>query len=61
VAIERQRRDGANGLDDRRPKGDVGDEVAVHHVDMHDGAAALGSEGDLVGKMRKVGGEDGES
>lgn len=43
VAIERQLCDLAQRLHDRWPKRDVGDEVAVHHVDVNDStAAALG-------------------
>ena len=60
VAIEREAGDGADGLDDGRAEGDVGDEVAVHDVDVDDGAAAGGGAGDLVGEMREVCGEDGE-
>ena len=61
VAIERQFGDGADGFDDRRTEGDVGNEVAVHDVDVDDGAARRGGKGDLVGEVREVGGEDGES
>ena len=42
--VEGQRRGLAHGLHDRRADREVGDEVAVHHVDVHEaGAAALGA------------------
>ena len=43
VAIERKLCRLAQALDDRRPDGDVGDKMPVHHIDMdHCAAAALG-------------------
>ena len=60
VAVERELGDRADGLDHGRAEGDVGDEVAVHDVDVDDGAAAALGRGDFVGEMGEVGGEDGE-
>ena len=60
VAIERKPGDGAEGLDHGRAEGDVGDEVAVHDVDVDDGAAAALGCGDFVGQVGEVGGQDGE-
>ena len=45
---------GRRGLDDGWTEGDVGHEVAVHDVNVDDGAAAAGGCGDLVGKMGEV-------
>ena len=61
VAVERELGDGADGLDHGRAEGDVGDEVAVHDVDVDDGAAAALGRGDFVGEVGEVGGEDGEA
>ena len=61
VAVERQLGDGAQGLDHGRAEGDVGDKVAVHDIDVDDGAAAALGRGDFVGEMGEVGGEDGEA
>ena len=60
VAVEGEFGDGAEGLDHGRAEGDVGDEVAVHDVDVDDGAAAALGCCDFVGEMGEVGGEDGE-
>ena len=60
VAVEGEFGDGAEGLDHGRAEGDVGDEVAVHDVDVEDGAAAALGGCDFVGEMGEVGGEDGE-
>jgi len=49
VAIEGKGGDGADGLNDGWAEGDVGDEVAVHDVDVDDGAAAGSGAADLVG------------
>ena len=59
VAVERQFGVLADRGDDGRPDGDVGDKVAVHHVDMDDGAAAALGRGDFIGEAGKVGGKDG--
>ena len=59
VAIEGQACGLAQALDDRRAEGDVGDEVAVHDVDMDDGSATAFGCGNLVGEVREVGGQDG--
>ena len=60
VAVEGEFGDGAEGLDHGRAEGDVGDEVAVHDVDVDDGAAAALGRCDFVGQVGEVGGEDGE-
>jgi len=60
VAVERESGDLAEGLDHGRAEGDVGDEVAVHDVDVDDGAATALGGCDFVGEMGEVGGEDGE-
>ena len=60
VAVELQFGDGPDGLDDGRPEADVRDEVAVHDIDVNDGAATALGCGDLVGEMREVRGEDGK-
>ena len=59
VAVERKLGDGAERFDHRGAKGDVGDEVAVHHVDVEDGGAATSGCGNVVGEVGKVRGEDG--
>jgi hypothetical protein len=51
---------GRMALHDGRAEGDVGDEVAVHHVHVDDGSAAALGAGDLVGEVGEVRGEDGE-
>src|ERR1035437_1697450 len=61
VTVEGQLGDRPQRLDHGRAEGDVGDEVAVHDVDMDDGAAAALSRGYFIGKVREVGGEDGEA
>ena len=54
VAVERQFCCLAQAAYHRRPDGDVGHEMAVHHVHVdHRAAAALGSR-NLVRKMRKI-------
>jgi hypothetical protein len=50
----------SSGLDHRRAEGDVGDEVAVHDVDVDDGAAAALGCCDFVGKMGEIGAQNGE-
>ena len=60
VAVEGEFGDGAEGLDHGRAEGDVGDEVAVHDVDVDDGAATALGGCDFVGQVGEVGGEDGE-
>ena len=61
MAVEGELGDGADGLDHGRAEGDVGDEVAVHDVDVDDGAAAALGRGDFVGEVGEVRGEDGEA
>ncbi len=60
VAVEGEFCDRAEGLDHGRAEGDVGDEVAVHDVDVDDGAATALGCCDVVGEVGEVGGEDGE-
>jgi len=60
VAVEGELGDGAQRLDHRRAEGNVGNEVAVHDIDVNDGSAATFGCGDFIGEMGKVGGEDGE-
>jgi hypothetical protein len=58
VDVERDPRDLAQALDHRRPQGQVGDEVSVHHVDVQPvRAGALGSR-DLLAQAGEVAGED---
>jgi len=47
------------GLDDRWAEGDVGDEVAVHDVDVEEGGATAFDQGDFVGEVGEVRCEDG--
>src|ERR1017187_9785647 len=61
VAVERELGDRPQRLDHGRAEGDVGDEVAVHDVDVDDGAAATLGRGNLVGEVGEVRGEDGEA
>ena len=60
VAVEREFGEGADGLDHGWAKGNVGDKVAVHHVHVNDGSAAVYGAVDLVGEMREVRGENRE-
>ena len=60
VAVKGESGDLADGGDDGRPKGDVGDEVSVHDIDVHDGAATALGCGDLGGKVGEVRSEDRE-
>ena len=48
----------ADRLHHRRPEGDVGDEVAVHDVDVDGARAAALGGGDVLAEAREVGGED---
>ncbi len=59
VAVELQLRDFAEGFDDRRSEGDVGDEVAVHHIDVEHRDACGFDLLDVVGKAGEVRCEDG--
>ena len=60
VTIERDVADGfAQRGDHRRADGDVGDEMAVHDVDMEDGAAGVDGGLGLDAELGEVGGEDG--
>ena len=54
VAVERELRNGAERLDHGRAEGDVGDEVAVHHVDVDDGRTAGFRGIDGVSQMGEV-------
>jgi len=44
--------------DDRWADGQVGDEVAIHYVEMEDCAAAVDGLLGIDGKLREVGGEN---
>ena len=59
VAVERQVGGLAQALDHRRPDGDVGHEMAVHHVHVDDRAAAPLGRGNLIGQMGKIRRQDG--
>jgi len=61
MAIERKLCHLAEGLYYWRPQGDIGNEVAIHHVDMDDGAAALLRRSHGVGQVRKIRRENGRS
>ena len=54
VAVERQVGGFAQALDDRRPDGDVGHEMAVHDVHVDDGAAAALGSRNFLGQVRKI-------
>lgn len=54
MAVERQFGDAPERLDHGRTEGDVGNEVAIHHIDVDDSAAAALGRCDLVGQVREV-------
>src|ERR1700722_10269367 len=54
MAIERQLRNLAQRFDDRRPYGEIRDEMAVHDVDVYDTGSALASGAHLFAKTGKV-------
>ena len=59
VHVDGQLGGASYGFDDERADGDVGDEVAVHHVDVDpSGAGELGGSY-LIVEVSEVGGEDG--
>ena len=49
----------AQAFDDRRAEGEVGHEMAVHHVDMDVIGSGLVNRPHLFAQLRKIGGEDG--
>ena len=55
MAVERQPAVRAAGLDDGRTDGEVGDEVAVHDVEVEEVRAGL-DRGDLFSEFAEVGG-----
>ena len=58
VDVERLGRRATDGLDDDRAEADVGDEAAVHDVDV-DPVGAGGVDGaNLFGQSRKIRGQD---
>jgi len=61
VAIEWKLRRFAQRFDDRWAEGDVGHKVAVHDVDVDDGAAAFFGRRDGVGQVSEVRGENRRS
>ena len=58
VHVERKLGELAHRLDDLRAEGEVGNEAAVHHVDVNPVGAACLEPRDLVGEMREVGAQD---
>jgi hypothetical protein len=58
VAIERELGVLAEGGDDGRADSDVGDEMAIHDVDMDDAAAAALGRGDFVGEAGEIRGKN---
>lgn len=57
--VERLFSDGAQGIDDEGPNGDVRDEAAVHNVDVDPVAARLVNGADFISEFGEVCGEDG--
>src|SRR3974390_697659 len=58
VTIERYLDELAQGADYERADGDVGNEVAVHHVDVKHGAATVDGELRVSGELREIGGKN---
>jgi len=58
VDIEWSGRCAGDGLDDHRADGEVGDEMPIHHIDMHQVASAITDRRDIARKMTEVGRED---
>ena len=56
--VERKRRAGSQGLYDHRADREVGDEMAVHHVDMNPIGAGRGHGAHLLAQPREIGRED---
>ena len=46
-------------VDDVRAKGDVGNEMAIHDVEMYPIGAGLDRVGDFLAQLREIGGENG--
>jgi hypothetical protein len=61
VTIERNFRDFAKRGQDRWSDGDIGDEVAIHHVDVEDGGAPCDSSLGFCAEASEVSGKDGGS
>ena len=59
VGIQGQVGVGLKALNDHGAEGDVGDEPAIHDVQMDIVGACFGSFGDLLAQPGEVGGEDG--
>ena len=59
VAVEGQAGDSSQRLDDRRPEGEVGHKVAVHHVNMDNGSSAPFSGLDFFAQSGEVGRKNG--
>ena len=59
VKVEDAFGDFADGFDNRRTESEVGDEVAIHDIDVQHGGAAAFDFGYFVAKMGEVGREDG--
>jgi hypothetical protein len=58
VAIEGDFELATKGANDRRPDSEIGDEVAVHDIEMEDGAATVDGLLGIGGKLREVGGKN---
>ncbi len=52
--VDRQFRIAANCFDDRQPVGQIGDEMAVHYVQMQGSGPSRLDTADLVGQMAEV-------
>ena len=58
VDVEGQPRVAAQAGDDRRAEADVGDEMAIHDIEMQPVGARLLDGADLLGKAGEVGGQE---
>ena len=54
VEVQGEARDFANGCDHRRADGEVLNEVAIHHIEVQHGGAALFHLGDLLAQSREI-------
>lgn len=57
--VERELRRGAHGAHDKRANGDVGDEPAIHHIDVDPIGAGSVDRSHLLGELSKVCGQNG--
>ncbi len=58
MAIEGELRHLPHRRHHRRTKGDIGHEMAIHHIQMDDGSTTALGGLDLVSQMREVGGKN---